>query len=154
LNATKTFEIYGGIVSRVKQRDLWGNTVKLRLIVTGSREMRRTTVIEDVIREANLSTDDIECVISGGCRGVERQAEEWAHRKKLDVKNFGAKRKGPDGKNHREWGYAVTAKMIEFAKPDGMLIVIGDTNGKWAKSVIREAEIAGLRIHTKHLIDA
>jgi len=55
----------------------------MRLAVVGSRDFARLDRVDEYLRGL-----DIECVISGGARGVDRESEQWARDHHLPVVSF------------------------------------------------------------------
>ena len=57
----------------------------MRVIVAGSRSIRDRRVVEKVIAESEF---DISELVSGGAKGVDRLAEDWANASGVAVRMF------------------------------------------------------------------
>ncbi len=61
--------------------------MKYKLAVIGSRNWPDSKKILDFL---NVSKDKISCIVSGGARGVDSIAEDWADKNNIDKKIFEA----------------------------------------------------------------
>lgn len=58
---------------------------KMRLAVVGSRDFQELWMVDDYL---NQHHNDIESIVSGGARGVDRRAEGWGMRNSISVVSF------------------------------------------------------------------
>jgi len=111
----------------------------MKAIIAGSRQIEDTEALEKTIADAGW---DIEEVVSGTCRGVDVMGEDWAKGKGIKVNPFPA-----DWLTHgRMAGELRNRKMAEYA--DG-LILLWDGKSMGASCMLREANAAGIKVHTQ-----
>ena len=111
----------------------------MKIIIAGSRQIEDADVLKQTITDAGWDIDE---VVSGTCRGVDVMGEEWAHDKNIVVKQFPA-----DWITHgRMAGELRNREMAEYA--DG-LILLWDGHSPGASCMLREANRAGIKIHSQ-----
>lgn len=111
----------------------------MKTIIAGSRQIEDAAALKQTIADAGWEIDE---VVSGACRGVDVMGEEWAHNKEIAVKQFHA-----DWITHgRVAGELRNRDMAEYA--DG-LILLWDGQSPGASCMLREANRAGIKIHSQ-----
>lgn len=111
----------------------------MKTIIAGSRQIEDTEALAQTILDADW---EIEEVVSGTCRGVDVMGENWAKAKDIAVKPFPA-----DWMTHgRMAGELRNRKMAEYA--DG-LILLWDGKSPGASCMLREANKAGIKVHSQ-----
>jgi len=101
----------------------------MRVIIAGSRSIRKYKVIERLIKECPFY-DQITEIVSGGAAGVDSMAIHFATKHDIPYKVF-----------HADWEtYGKKAGMIrngEMAKYSDMLIAIWDYKSKGTRDIIK-----------------
>lgn len=111
----------------------------MKTIIAGSRQIEDADALKHTITDAGWNIDE---VVSGTCRGVDVMGEEWAHGNGIAVKQFPA-----DWITHgRMAGKLRNREMAEYA--DG-LILLWDGHSPGASCMLREANRAGIKIHSQ-----
>jgi len=111
----------------------------MKTIIAGSRQIEDVEALKQTIADAGW---EIEEVVSGTCRGVDVMGEEWAHDNEIALKQFPA-----DWITHgRMAGELRNREMAEYA--DG-LILLWDGQSPGASCMLREANRAGIKIHSQ-----
>lgn len=124
----------------------------MRIIISGSRDFNNYEVIEskilDIIGKLNSNTSSIE-IISGGCRGVDKCAEMFAHRNGYEFTEFPA-----DWSLGKRAGYLRNKQMAEYASElNGVLIAFWNMKSKGTKMMIDLARRYGLDVYIINLLD-
>ncbi|MCI0617999.1 DUF2493 domain-containing protein [bacterium] len=102
----------------------------MKVIIAGSRSITRIELVEKAIRDSGFSISE---VISGGARGVDKLAIEWAVQHKIRVKSF-----IPNWEKFgRSAGFRRNIEMAEYAEA---LIAVWDTISKGTKHMIETAQ--------------
>ena len=109
----------------------------MRTIIAGSRDIVDDSLIQAAITASGF---EISCVISGGAKGVDTMAEQWARAQGISVavvlpdwKTYG-RGAGPE-RNRRMAGQA------------DALIAIWDGKSRGTRSMIQIAQKANLKVH-------
>jgi len=111
----------------------------MKTIIAGSRQIEDTEALAKTIADAGW---DIEQVVSGTCRGVDVMGEEWGKSNDVDVRQFPA-----DWLTHgRIAGELRNRDMANYA--DG-LILLWDGKSPGASCMLREANKAGIKVHSQ-----
>ncbi|MDH3354180.1 MAG: DUF2493 domain-containing protein [Chromatiales bacterium] len=111
----------------------------MKTIIAGSRQIEDAEALRQTISDAGWEIDE---VVSGACRGVDVMGEEWAHSHGIEVKQLHA-----DWVTHgRMAGELRNREMAEYA--DG-LILLWDGHSPGASCMLREANRAGIKIHSQ-----
>lgn len=111
----------------------------MKTIIAGSRQIEDTEALEQTIKEAGW---DIEEIVSGTCRGVDVMGENWGKTNGLAVKQFPA-----DWLQYgRTAGELRNRDMANYA--DG-LILLWDGKSPGASCMLREANKAGIKVHSQ-----
>lgn len=118
----------------------------MKTIVAGSRSITSLSIVSKAIggfiRNMGL---DITQVVSGGARGVDQLAEEWARRNDIPVAVFPA--------SWKEYGKSAgPLRNIEMAEYADALIAIWDGRSRGTANMIQVAELNGLRVFV-HVIN-
>jgi hypothetical protein len=111
-----------------------------KLIIAGSRTLKDYKLVEKIINDAlvNLDKDTIE-IISGGAKGVDTLARQYAMKNKLPCKVF-----EPNWDEYgKSAGYMRNSEMANYGNA---LIAIWDGKSKGTKHMITEARRNGLKI--------
>jgi hypothetical protein len=89
-------------------------------------------------------------IISGGARGADNLAEEWAKERKVPIQVFPVT---PHewGKYGKRAGYLRNQKMLDEGKPD---LVIAFRGGKGTRMMIELAEQAGVKVEKVETIQS
>lgn len=100
----------------------------MKLIVAGSREGIPKAVVFQVLDEELDVDEDLE-IVSGGARGVDKYAEQWAFHNNVDIKRFPA-----DWKTlGKKAGFIRNAEMSRYADA---LFAFWDGKSKGTKHMI------------------
>jgi hypothetical protein len=117
----------------------------MRVIIAGSRHIHDRNVLNEALRSCPFA-EEIETVISGGCKGVDRLGEEWAREnsKKLVV----IRAKWDEYKNS-----AGPIRNSVMAQAADALIAIPNPNGpsKGTDDMIKKAKRYGLLVYVHHV---
>lgn len=108
----------------------------MKVIIAGSRQIEDYDTLLALIEDTGW---DIEEVVSGGCRGVDKMGERWAEERGIPVNVFNA----DWGQYGREAGELRNRDMAEYA--DG-LILFWDGKSPGAGCMLREAAKAEIQI--------
>ncbi len=91
----------------------------MRLIIAGSRYLEDYNVVKNAVNatleKTEIDVEDIEYVVSGGARGVDKSGEQWAEEHGIPIKRFKVTNKDWLTKGRRA-GPERNRKMVEFAK--------------------------------------
>lgn len=111
----------------------------MKTIIAGSRQIEDKEALEQTIKDAGWN---IEEVVSGTCRGVDVMGEDWGRANGVPVRQFPA-----DWLTHgRVAGELRNRDMANYA--DG-LILLWDGKSPGASCMLREANKAGIKVHTQ-----
>jgi len=111
----------------------------MKAIIAGSRQIEDVEALEKTIADAGW---DIEEVVSGTCRGVDVMGENWGKANGVSVRQFPA-----DWLTHgRVAGELRNRDMAHYA--DG-LILLWDGKSPGASCMLREANKAGIKVHSQ-----
>lgn len=120
-----------------------------RLLVCGSRSIRSQAVVSNGIDEAlrgwSLLTPDIECLVSGGAKGVDQLAELWAGPAGVRVERF-----VPDWEGQgRRAGIERNLAMLDFIgqSENPRVVAIWDGTSRGTKHSLDEARRRGFAVH-------
>ena len=109
----------------------------IRLIIAGSRDIDNynqvVLLIEDALYRLKIDKENIGCILSGTCRGVDKCGEKWAKENNIEVCQYPA-RWSMFGKAA---GPKRNAEMVEDADA---LIVIHYNDSKGSKDILKKAK--------------
>ena len=108
----------------------------MKVIIAGSRKIEDQLTVATAIIESGFSITEI---VSGGAKGVDSLAEQWAVNNDVQILVF----KPEWGKYGRGAGPVRNAEMADYADA---LIAIWDGKSKGTKDMINKAEKAGLKL--------
>ena len=57
----------------------------MRVIVAGCRHIDDYWVVDKAIKDSGFLENGIDEIVLGGCRGIDKAAEHWAHNHKIDL---------------------------------------------------------------------
>ena len=105
----------------------------MKTIIAGGRDYQLTE--ED---EQFLDTLDITEVISGTCRGADKDGEKWAKLRRIPVRRF-----PPDWvKHNKAAGFIRNVEMAKYAQ-----VLVAFPGGKGTAHMLREAKRLGLVVY-------
>ena len=111
----------------------------MRILVCGGRDWTDTEAVYKILDRLHRD-NQIDVVIEGDARGVDRMAGFWARQKRIDNLKFKAK--------WREHGKAAgpirNQKMLEEGKPD---LVVAFPGGRGTADMVRRAREAGVDVY-------
>lgn len=110
----------------------------MRLIVAGSRTVHSAAYVWEKLDKI-VGDNEVECVVSGGARGVDRLGESWAEARGIKVERFEAEWKA----RGRRAGYL---RNVVMAKNATHLIAIWDGESKGTRHMIDIARGHGLQV--------
>ncbi len=111
----------------------------MKTIIAGSRQIEDAEALEKTIADSGFEVSE---VVSGTCRGVDVMGEEWARSRDIPVKPFPA-----DWLTHgRIAGELRNRDMAQYAD---QLILLWDGKSPGASCMLREANKAGIKVHTQ-----
>ena len=113
----------------------------MRIAIAGCRDITDEKKVERIIAQ-HIAVKDV--VITGGCRGVDKIAQEYARRMFADVETFSA-----DWDKHGK--AAGPIRNREIAQNADILVAIWDGKSRGTKSMIEEAFRAGIETHVYFL---
>jgi len=124
----------------------------MKTIIAGSRNINNEKILLKAIKQSKFKITE---VISGGARGVDTLAEEWAKQKKVKCKVFPAKWDDLDAPNSiiKENSYgkynarAGIDRNEEMAKYGQALIAIWDGESRGTANMIETAKKHGLEVY-------
>jgi len=103
----------------------------MRVIVAGSRDIRKSGLVAGAIGLSPFC-DDMDILISGGCKGVDKLAEKWAEENDIEVEVYEA-----------DWDtYGRSAgprRNEEMAQNADALVAIWDGESRGTKNMIQMA---------------
>ena len=99
------------------------------LIIAGSRNITDIKVLYSALHDTGIDPDEIDEVVSGTARGVDRLGEYWATDNEINVIKFPANW----DKFGKSAGYIRNAKMAEYSDT---LLAIWDGKSKGTKHMI------------------
>jgi len=108
----------------------------MRTIIAGSRGVSDYNIIVNAIKNSNFN---IEEVISGNARGVDKLGEKWAIENNIKLKIFPANW----NKFGKSAGYIRNVEMADYANS---LIAIWDGKSKGTKMMIAQGKVKGLKV--------
>lgn len=123
-------------------RKLFEESIKVKVIIAGSRTITSTQLLEEAIR---LSGFQITTVVSGGAVGVDRMGEKWALNNSRSLAIFEAKW----DKLGKRAGFVRNKEMADHADA---LIALWDGVSKGTAHMIKQAERNGLKVYV-HLVE-
>ena len=112
----------------------------MKTIIAGSRTIMDPFLVEQAITESGFK---ITTVVSGGAKGADHLAEQWASTQNIPVIRFPA-----DGKTYGRGAGPVRNK--EMAQYADACIVIWDGFSAGTKNMIELARKNGLLVHVHH----
>lgn len=113
----------------------------MRIVVSGSRTITDEKTVERILA-GYIAVKDI--VITGGCRGIDRIAHDYARRYFADTEVYEA-----DWDTHgKAAGPIRNGKMMEDA---GILIAFWDGKSRGTRSAIDEARKRGVETHIHYI---
>ncbi|WP_419797382.1 MAG: DUF2493 domain-containing protein [Terasakiella sp.] len=111
----------------------------MKTIIAGSRQIEDKEALEQTIAASGF---DITEVVSGTCRGVDVMGEEWGRTNGVPVRPFPA-----DWLTHgRVAGELRNRDMANYADA---LVLLWDGKSPGASCMLREANKAGIKVHTQ-----
>ena len=114
-----------------------------RIIVCGSRNFSNKTLMFSHLETITRSLENIE-IISGGCRGADNLAEEYANIKGYELKVFPA----DWNKYGRAAGPIRNKQMLDYALEENAIVVaFWDCVSRGTVNMIRTAEKAHAKVH-------
>jgi len=108
----------------------------MRVLVCGSRHFNDKELMEDVLKQWNIS-----CVVEGEARGADTLAREYAERHGLDVLPFPALW----DKHGRAAGPIRNHQMLTEGRPD-LVVAFLAPNSRGTKHMIEIAQKAGVEV--------
>ena len=118
----------------------------MRVIIAGSRDITRPSLVWSAIREAKTKSGIIVTeVVSGGARGVDRLGERYARKIGIPIKPF-IPNWYPLGIYDPTAGFRRNRKMAEYADA---LIALWDGSSPGTKNMIYEAREHDLKVFFK-----
>lgn len=109
----------------------------MRTIIAGSRHLEDYDLVVDAIDKASWKPT---LVVSGGAKGIDSLAEQWASNNNIQVEKHPA--------NWKQFGRAAgPVRNKEMAKNAEGLIAIWDGKSKGTKSMIELAHKANLAVY-------
>ena len=117
----------------------------MRLIIAGSREFKDGFLFDKKLRELIAKQQwKVTEIVSGGCRGVDRMAEEFAARQGISCHVM----KATWGTYGRSAGPIRNQEMAKYAAQDnGALVCFWDGASPGTRSMITEAAALFLPVH-------
>jgi hypothetical protein len=120
-----------------------------KLIISGTRNITDvgivTAVIERGMKHMGLTKDNLECVLHGDSRGVDRVASAYFAKLGVPVKPYPADWNGPLAKK------AGLARNDQMAKDGTHLIAIWDGNSHGTRHMVSSGWSHGLKIYTEQV---
>lgn len=110
----------------------------MKVIVAGSRSITDFKKVWQAIEESGFQISEL---VSGGARGVDRLAEEWARDKEIPTRIF-----RPDWKLGAVAGPIRNQQMAVYADA---LIAIWDGKSRGTQDMIKKSQAKGLRVYIK-----
>ena len=114
----------------------------MKWIIAGTRTMDDQFEIESLLLDTLKKYGMPEIVVTGGAKGVDRIGHAWAVKSGLDTKIFPADWNA-DGKAA---GPIRNARMADYIKDNGMLVLIWDGHSKGSANMKRTAERKGIKV--------
>ncbi len=111
----------------------------MKVIIAGSRTINDKELVSQAIAEARFEITE---VISGGAKGVDRIAEEWAKEQGIPVRVF-----KPNWQKGRQGAGLANNKLM--AEQADALIAVYDGASKGTKDMIDTMRKQGKKIYTK-----
>lgn len=108
----------------------------MRVIIAGTRTMKKMSVLEAAIAGANFQITEVVC---GGAKGVDSLGSEWAFHHHVDVMTFNV-----DWSLGRKGGPIRNTKMAEYADA---LIAVWDGKSRCTKNMIDQARARGRNVY-------
>ena len=117
----------------------------MKIIIAGSRNISDGFALSSVMREAGyILKENIDEIVSGGARGVDRLGEVYAKEQGITIKRFPA-----DWEQYgKAAGYIRNAEMAEYADA---LVVLWDGQSKGTLHMINTAAKKGMPVFIKVL---
>jgi hypothetical protein len=112
----------------------------MKVVIAGSRNVEDLSLVEKAISESGFLITE---VVSGGAKGVDFLAEQWAEENDIPVSVFNA----DWGQYGRGAGPVRNAEMTDYAEA---LIAVWDGESKGTRDVIAKAEKKGLQVFVCH----
>ncbi len=111
----------------------------MRVIIAGTRTCDKESIVEAAIRNSGVR-NEITVVVTGGCRGVDTIAEEWARRNNIPCKVI-----------YPNWElYGVSAgpkRNKQMVKEADALIAVWDGKSKGTQNIIEIARRFLLKVY-------
>jgi len=115
--------------------------IAMRTIIAGSRDIVDMDLIDKAIKHFGVT--DITEVVSGGARGVDLLAIEWAKKHGIPCTTIDA-----DWKKHgKSAGYKRNFVMLEYIGKDGQAIVIWDGRSTGSKHMADICRFDGVKVY-------
>ncbi|WP_135079272.1 SLOG family protein [Terasakiella sp. SH-1] len=111
----------------------------MKTIIAGSRQIEDKEALAKTISDSGFEISEI---VSGTCRGVDMMGEEWGGNHDVPVKRFPA-----DWLTHGR--LAGELRNRDMAKYADQLILLWDGKSPGASCMLREANMAGITVHTQ-----
>ncbi len=109
----------------------------MKVVVAGSRTITYSAIVVAAIRESGFQLTEL---VSGGCRGVDRVAEQWAYGMGIPIRRF-----IPDWSHYgRSAGPRRNRQMAEYADAG---VVVWDGKSRGRKNMAEELEKLGKPVH-------
>lgn len=120
------------------------------LVVAGSRHLDSYKELEQAIKDAPFLPRCVTEVVSGGCRGVDKVAEQWAKNNNKDLVVF-----HPNwGKHGRAAGPIRNLRMLTYSwerDKSCFLLAIWDGKSRGTKNIIESAKRFKIDTHV-HIV--
>ena len=110
----------------------------MKTIIAGSRDFQNYDYLCSCIKNI---TEFITEIVSGTAKGADKLGERYAQENDIPLKLFPA----DWDKYGRRAGHIRNSQMLEYIKPDGMLIAFWDGQSKGTLDMITKTRKAGLK---------
>ena len=109
----------------------------MKVIVAGSRSVRDLAPVEEAIQQSGFQITEL---VSGGARGVDRLAEQWARGRGIPVRTF-----RPDWvRAGRGAGFASNREMADYADA---LVAVWDGQSRGTAHMVEAMRKRGKPVH-------
>lgn len=120
----------------------------MKCIIAGSRNFTNYEFLKSAIARSGFA-DQITEVVSGTATGVDSLGERYAKENRIPVRQFPANW----NKHGKAAGMIRNREMLDYALPDGALIVIIVNNSPGSTGMLKIARESGLRYYAVHITE-